>query len=306
MWACGTHSQKPHGVHLTSAQQSCSSKCMQSHTVDWPLPGRGLGDAEKPQSDMAFVLIVPSLAIGCEWVFGLTAMWAHPHQAHLPTLRDIAQKLMFLANESPNWPYAYVQMNGTMAHAPLSSEGHIGVMTDGMPSKNACSCLDQLQVQKLLYCKGWVVCPEGLNRGLEVLLFDFKDLLLWNAASVDEPTWDLSLTEVDLSSTEPEATNTMPVPPPSPAIGPLHDIAMAFNLHLQRALVWLQWTSPATSTPISQHSMPGRKLSSAALGLHPPPEQKIHLPWGDGLGHPWSNGHLFTGIPMCGHARKHP
>ena len=79
-------------------------------------------------------------------------------------------------------------MNDAMAHTPLSSEGTIGIMTDGIPSMNACSCLDQLQVWKLLQCGGWVVCPEGLNGGLEALLFDFEELLLWNMASVDEPT----------------------------------------------------------------------------------------------------------------------
>ena len=93
---------------------------------------------------MAFLLIVPSIAIGCEWVFSLTVMWAHPNQAHLPTLVEMAQKLMFLANEGPNWPYAYVQMKDAMTHMPLSSEGHIGIMTDGIPGMNACSCLDQL------------------------------------------------------------------------------------------------------------------------------------------------------------------
>ena len=61
---------------------------------------------------------------------------------------------MLLTDESPNWPYAYAQMNDAMAHAPLSSEGHIGIMTDGIPSMNTCSCLDQLQVQKLLQCGG--------------------------------------------------------------------------------------------------------------------------------------------------------
>ena len=114
---------------------------------------------------MAFHLIVPSLAIECEWVFSLTAMWAHSHQACLPTLGEVAQKLMLLANESPYWMYAYAWMNDTVAHMPLSSEGHIGVMTDGIPSMNACSCLDQLQVQKLLQCEGWVVFPEGKNGG---------------------------------------------------------------------------------------------------------------------------------------------
>ena len=61
---------------------------------------------KSPQWDMAFVLVVPSLAIRCEWVFGLTAVWAHPHQANLPTLADATQRLMLLADEGANWPYA--------------------------------------------------------------------------------------------------------------------------------------------------------------------------------------------------------
>ena len=94
-----------------------------SHVGAW-------GDVEKPCQDMAFLLIAPHLAIGCKWVFGLTAMWLHPCQAHLPTLADAAWKLLLLANEGTNWPNAYIRMNDVVAHVPLSSVGHIGVMTD--------------------------------------------------------------------------------------------------------------------------------------------------------------------------------
>ena len=76
--------------------------------------------------------------------FSLTAVWVHPCQAHLPTLTDAAQKLMLQADEGPNWPYAYTWMNDAMAHMPLSSEGHIGIMTDSIRSMITCSCLDQL------------------------------------------------------------------------------------------------------------------------------------------------------------------
>ena len=115
-------------------------------------------------------------------------MWEHPCQVCLPTLAEAAQKLMLLADEDTNWPYAYARMNDAMAHAPLSSEGHIGIMTSGLPSRNACGHLNQLLVWRLLQCGGWVVCPEGLNGGLKPLLFDFKELLLWNVANVDEPS----------------------------------------------------------------------------------------------------------------------
>ena len=123
-------------------------------------------------------------------------------------------------------------MNDAMAHVPLFSEAYIGIMTDDIPSTNACGFLYQLQVWKLLQCRGWVVCPEGLNGALEALLFNFEELPLWNVATADEHTWDPPLIEVDLSGAEPEATNTTPVPPLFPAIDPLHDITTTFNLHL--------------------------------------------------------------------------
>ena len=90
---------------------------------------------------------------------------------------------MLPADEGTDWPYAYAWMNDTMAHMPLSSEGHIGITTEGLPSTNTCSHLDHLQVWRLLQCRGQVVCPEGLNGSLKGLLFDFKELPLWNAAT---------------------------------------------------------------------------------------------------------------------------
>ena len=131
---------------------------------------------------------MPSQAIGYKQVFGLASVWMHPQQVCLPTLVDAAQKLMLLANEGINWPYAYARMNDDMAHTPLSNEGDIGVMTGSLPSRNACGHLDQLWVWRLLQCRGQVVCPEGLNGSPKPLLFDFKELPLWNAANADEPT----------------------------------------------------------------------------------------------------------------------
>ena len=128
---------------------------------------------------------------------------------------------------------------------------------------------------------GWVVCPEGLNGELEALQFTFQELPLWNAAAMDEPTWDPLLIELDLGSVQPNSVKTTiqiptttPVLSPSPAtsVEPSHDITMAINQQLQVALEWLQWASPAISTPMSWHSMPKRELSSVALGAPPPGE----------------------------------
>ena len=77
------------------------------------------GDVEKPWSDIAFLLIVLSLTIGYKRIFGLTAVWAHLHQDHFPTLEEVAHKLMLLADDSTDWPYAFIWLNDAISHVPL-------------------------------------------------------------------------------------------------------------------------------------------------------------------------------------------
>ena len=92
------------------------------------------GNVEKPWQDMAFPLVVPNIIIWCKRVFGLTTVWAHPHQAHFQTLEEVACKLLLLADVSVDWPYAFVQLNNTISHALLLNEGHVSTMREGMCS----------------------------------------------------------------------------------------------------------------------------------------------------------------------------
>ena len=133
---------------------------------------------------------------GDDQIFGLAAVWAHPHQGHLSTLAEAAQKLMLLADNGPDWPYTFICTSKTVLHMPLSNNGHIGAMMDGIHSINACSWLHQLQVWKLLQHGGSIVFPEGLNGEPEALQFSFQELPLWNATSTDGPTQDLPMLEV--------------------------------------------------------------------------------------------------------------
>ena len=80
----------------------------------------------------------------------------------------------------------------------LSSKGLIGIMTGDLPGWNACGCLHHLCMWQLLQCRSWVVCLDGLNGGLEPLLFNFKELPLWNTASTGESSRDPSMMDVDL------------------------------------------------------------------------------------------------------------
>ena len=81
-------------------------------------------------------------------------------------------------------------MNDAILHVLLCSEGHIGILMEGKPQMNPCGLLHQLQAWMLLQCGKWVVCPGGLNAGLNALVFNFKELPLWNTATVGEAARD--------------------------------------------------------------------------------------------------------------------
>ena len=123
-----------------------------------------------------------------------------------------------------------------------------------------------------------MVCPEGLNGKLEALQFTFQELPLWDVATADKSAWGPQLIEIGLSTqpnsmtTAIQASPTASIPIPSPAIPVKHvcDIAMVINQQWLGALEWLQWASPTSLTPVSQHSMLRREPPSVALGAPPP------------------------------------
>ena len=79
-------------------------------------------------------------------MFGLTMVWAHPYKACLSSIDEVVKKLALLINSSDNGGYAFVWLNEDAQHVPLSKEGHLSAMIDGMPSRNTCGCLCQLEV----------------------------------------------------------------------------------------------------------------------------------------------------------------
>ena len=258
-----------------------------NHTsmADQPFSDEAWGDVEKPRQDMVFLLVVSSITLECEWVFGLMVVWAHPHQAHFETLEDAAHKLVLLPDVSADWPYTFEWLNNTISYEPLTNKGHISTMTDSVPSMDAHGWLHQLQIWKLLQHKGKVLCPEGLNREVEALQFTFPELPLWDVTMPSKPFWEPLFLEVDLCSTQPEGVTPTTEAPTTilvltysltDTIEPPCYLAKAINLHLQGALEWLQWASSTASTPVSKNSMPRRELPSAAPRAHPQQkEQKV-------------------------------
>ena len=102
-------------------------------TTGCPLPGNGMGDAEKPWWDMVFLLIVLSITTEQERIFSLIAVWAYPCQACYTYLADVVCKLLLLMDSSTDWVHVFIQLNEVLSHAPLSSMGHISAMIDSTP-----------------------------------------------------------------------------------------------------------------------------------------------------------------------------
>ena len=123
------------------------------------------GDTEKPQCNMAYLLIVPGKTIEGEIVFGLNTVWAHPYQACLPSMDQVARKLPLLISIGNNWVYTFVWLNKGALHVPLSIKGHVSAMINGTLSRSACRHLCQLQVQKLLQMQEPCGVPGRLKWG---------------------------------------------------------------------------------------------------------------------------------------------
>ena len=129
---------------------------------------------------------------------GLTTVWAHPHQACLPSLDEAVRKLTLLINIGDNWVYTFMQLNKGTLHVPLLSKGHISTMINGVLSRSACMHLCQLQEQRLLQCRSHMVCPEGIKGGLEPVQLSIPQPPMWDMNTLVGPVHDSLQLQVDL------------------------------------------------------------------------------------------------------------
>ena len=271
------------------------------------------GNMGKPQQDMAFLLIAPSITTGYKRVL---ALWQY---GHIPTkpLEVAVCKLALLVDESADQVYTFVWLNEGLSHVPLSSEVHMSAMTDGTPSTDAHGQLHQLQICKLLQHKDMVVCLEGLNGELEALLFTFQELPLWDATSPGEPTCKPQLIEGDLSSVQPESrttaiqtcTTTLMLPP----LWLIPESLLVTSLQPSTCSSRGPWSGCSRlplqpQVPVSQHSMPRRELPSVALDAQSLSQRKRKSPWARGgtLHHPCIDSNPHTDISAGNHTRWYP
>ena len=125
------------------------------------------GHLEKFRSDVTFHLILTKECTVGDRVYGLSTMWVHCYQARVSTMEEAVQQLTPLISTGSNWPYALVQLNREVHHAPLPKDGHLSVLVEGSTSSVACRRISQLEVCQLLSLGSKAIYPVGLN-GCEV------------------------------------------------------------------------------------------------------------------------------------------
>ena len=211
--------------------------------------------------------------------FGLARVWAHPYQTCLSSLDEVPRKLTLLLNSGDNWAYAFVWLNEDTQHVPLSKKGHLSTMTDGVPSRNTCGHLCQLEVCQLLQCGDQVVYPEGLNGGLKPVL-TFLTASPQGMNMLGTPTHKPSFLPVDLScitlgdhapkdTSSQESGNSTPKRPISMALEARMEESSKLVASPQASL---QAALPDDTEPIG-HSSPITPMSeaprAASIPVHP-------------------------------------
>ena len=123
------------------------------------------------------MLVLHKKATEEKTMFGLAMVWVCSYQACIPTLDEVMRKLTLLTTFHENWDYTFVRFNEDAQHVPFPKEGHLSAMIEGMPSRNACGHLHQLEVHLLLQLECQVVYPEGLNGALELVVTSLPESL---------------------------------------------------------------------------------------------------------------------------------
>ena len=86
------------------------------------------GEGQKFCHDIAFLLVLVEEEVTGDRNYGLSTIWVNPSQAKVHSMEEMIGKLTAWTPRGPNWPYALVQLHDSTCNAPLSKEGHLGIL----------------------------------------------------------------------------------------------------------------------------------------------------------------------------------
>ena len=154
LWGCLNICPSLQQFHISSITQSELSS----------LTGfKAWGDKEKSHNNITFLLVSAEEEATWDRNYGLSTIWVNPCQARVHSIEEVVKEQTTWVSSGPNWPYALVQLNEDTCHAPLSKEGHLGILPEGGTDSTTCGRISQLEVHQLLISGLQVAYPVGLN-----------------------------------------------------------------------------------------------------------------------------------------------
>ena len=258
MSACGNWQWKVRWVSHNFAWWWKVSRCEQSCRHNW-IPSLRWGNVEKPQWNMAFLLIAPDITAGYERVFGLVTVWAHPCKACYHTVGVAAHKVVLLVMKAQTGHMLCLVEWGLIPCASLGQgtcqhhdgwHAHHGCPWPAPPAANMQTIAAQgnggmprrfeWQVRSLtVYLPG--AAPLGCHHP--------QQTCLQTTADRSEPQQHAAREHNNSHSDSHYYTGA--TPSPANTIEPPSDIAAAINLQLMGALEWLQQASATASAFVS-------------------------------------------------------
>ena len=119
--------------------------------------------------------------------FGLVLVWAYPHQAWLLSLDEAVKKLTLLIDLGYNMGLCLCVAQQGCPTLPLSNEGHLSTMVNGVPCRTMCRHFHQLEVCQLLQYEEPGCVPRRTKQGLGAS----ANLTVRTTPPGNECTWQL-------------------------------------------------------------------------------------------------------------------
>ena len=143
-----------------------------------PEQPQGLGERQKVNHDVAFLLVLAEEEATGDRKYGLLTICVNPCQARVPSMEEVVGKLTVWVSSGPNWPYALVWLHEGTCHAPLPKEGYLVILPQA--EVTPCRQISQLEVCQLLISSPQVAYPIGLNGCEEPIITSLLESLANN------------------------------------------------------------------------------------------------------------------------------
>ena len=110
---------------------------------------KGLVGVQKSHQDIAYLLVQVENDRK-DRHYGISAVWMNPNQVRAATMEEVVKRLAACTSSGIDWPYALAQLYEGPCHAPLSKDGHLGILPQKGAEKTPCGQISQLEVCQLL------------------------------------------------------------------------------------------------------------------------------------------------------------